>query len=567
MNQDMTQAETSVDFLRGIISDDNKSEKFDGRVVTRFPPEPNGYLHIGHAKSICLNFGLAEEFGGVCHLRFDDTNPSKEEVEFVESIQKDVRWLGFDWGENLFFASDYFGQLYEYALQLIRDGEAYVCDLNSDEVREYRGSLTEPGKESPYRNRSTEENLDLFQRMRAGEFDEGSHTLRAKIDMAAPNLNLRDPVLYRILKEYHHRTADEWPIYPMYDFAHGQSDSIERITHSICTLEFEGHRPLYDWFLDKLNIYRPQQVEFARLNMTHTIMSKRRLIQLVSEGYVNGWDDPRMPTISGLRRRGYTPDAIREFCDRIGVARRDNTVDIALLEHTIRDDLNRQSPRVMGVLDPIKVVIENYPEGQTEEIVSVNNPEDMSMGNRKIPFSRTVYIEREDFREDPPPKFYRLSPGREIRLKDAYYITCTNVVRDAATGEVAELRCTYDPETYGGTSTDGRKVRGTSHWVSAEHAVNAEVRMYDHLFSAVDPDDVPDGGDFKDNLNPESLVVLKSAKLERGLDVAKAGDRFQFLRQGYFTVDPDSTPEAPVFNRIVSLRDTWSRMDRARKDN
>ena len=567
MNQDMTQAETSVDFLRGIISDDNKSEKFDGRVVTRFPPEPNGYLHIGHAKSICLNFGLAEEFGGVCHLRFDDTNPSKEEVEFVESIQKDVRWLGFDWGENIFFASDYFGQLYEYALQLIRDGEAYVCDLNSDEVREYRGSLTEPGKESPYRNRSTEVNLDLFQRMRAGEFDEGSHTLRAKIDMAAPNLNLRDPVLYRILKEYHHRTADEWPIYPMYDFAHGQSDSIEQITHSICTLEFEGHRPLYDWFLDKLNIYRPQQVEFARLNMTHTIMSKRRLIQLVSEGYVNGWDDPRMPTISGLRRRGYTPDAIREFCDRIGVARRDNTVDIALLEHTIRDDLNRQSPRVMGVLDPIKVVIENYPEGQTEEIVSVNNPEDMSMGNRKIPFSRTVYIEREDFREDPPPKFYRLSLGREIRLKDAYYITCTNVVRDATTGEVAELRCTYDPETYGGTSKDGRKVRGTSHWVSAEHAVNAEVRMYDHLFSAVDPDDVPDGGDFKDNLNPESLVVLKSAKLERGLDVAKTGDRFQFLRQGYFTVDPDSTQEAPVFNRIVALRDTWSRMDRARKDN
>ena len=567
MNQDMTQAETSVDFLRGIISDDNKSEKFDGRVVTRFPPEPNGYLHIGHAKSICLNFGLAEEFGGVCHLRFDDTNPSKEEVEFVESIQKDIRWLGFDWGENLFFASDYFGQLYGYALQLIRDGEAYVCDLNSDEVREYRGSLTEPGKESPYRNRSTEVNLDLFQRMRAGEFDEGSHTLRAKIDMAAPNLNLRDPVLYRILKEYHHRTADEWPIYPMYDFAHGQSDSIEQITHSICTLEFEGHRPLYDWFLDKLNIYRPQQVEFARLNMTHTIMSKRRLIQLVGEGYVNGWDDPRMPTISGLRRRGYTPDAIREFCDRIGVARRDNTVDIALLEHTIRDDLNRQSPRVMGVLDPIKVVIENYPEGQTEEIVSVNNPEDMTMGNRKIPFSRTVYIEREDFREDPPPKFYRLSLGREIRLKDAYYITCTNVVRDSTTGEVAELRCTYDPETYGGTSTDGRKVRGTSHWVSAEHAVNAEVRMYDHLFSTVDPDDVPDGGDFKDNLNPESLVVLKSAKLERGLDVAKTGDRFQFLRQGYFTVDPDSTQEAPVFNRIVALRDTWSRMDRARKDN
>jgi len=562
----MTQAESSVDFLRGMIADDNKSGKFDGRVVTRFPPEPNGYLHIGHAKSICLNFGLAEEFGGVCHLRFDDTNPSKEEVEYVESIQEDVRWLGFDWGSNLFYASDYFGQLYEYALQLIRYGKAYVCDLNSDEIREYRGNLTEPGKESPYRNRSIEENLDLFQRMRKGEFDEGRHTLRAKIDMAAPNLNLRDPVLYRILKEDHHRTAAEWPIYPMYDFAHGQSDSIEHITHSICTLEFEGHRPLYDWFLDELNIYHSKQVEFARLNITHTVMSKRRLIELVNEGHVNGWDDPRMPTISGLRRRGYTPEAVRDFCGRIGVARRDNTVDIALLEHTLRDDLNKRAPRVMGVLDPLKVVIENYPEGRIEEIVSVNNPEDMSMGERKIPFSRTVYIEKDDFREEPPPKFYRLSPGREVRLKDAYYITCNDVINDEATGEIIELRCTYDPDTYGGTSSDGRKVRGTSHWVSADHAVDAEVRIYDHLFSTIDPDDVPEGGDFKDNLNPQSLVVLKSAKLEQGLNEAKAGESFQFLRQGYVTVDPDSTPEAPVFNRTVALRDTWSRMDQARKD-
>ncbi len=562
----MTQAETSVDFLRGMIADDNKSGKFAGRVVTRFPPEPNGYLHIGHAKSICLNFGLAEEFGGVCHLRFDDTNPSKEDVEYVQSIQEDVRWLGFDWGSNLFYASDYFAQLYEYALQLIRGGKAYVCDLNSDEVREYRGNLTEPGKESPYRNRSIEENLDLFQRMRDGEFDEGAHTLRAKINMAAPNLNLRDPVLYRILKENHHRTAGEWPIYPMYDFAHGQSDSIEQITHSICTLEFEGHRPLYDWFLDELNIYHSQQVEFARLNITHTVMSKRRLIQLVNDGYVNGWDDPRMPTISGLRRRGYTPEAVRGFCDRIGVARRDNTVDIALLEHTLREDLNKRVRRVMAVLDPLKVVIENYPEGQTEEIVSVNNPEDMSMGERKIPFSRTVYIEKEDFRKEPPPKFHRLSPGREVRLKDAYYITCTDVINDEVTGEIIELRCTYDPETYGGTSLDGRKVRGTSHWVSADHAVDAEVRIYDHLFSAIDPDDVPEGGDFKDNLNPQSLIVLKSAKLEQGLEEAKVGERFQFLRQGYFAVDPESTQDAPVFNRTVALRDTWSRMDQARKN-
>ena len=561
----MTQAETSVDFVRGIIADDNRSGKFDGRVMTRFPPEPNGYLHIGHAKSICLNFGVAAEFGGACNLRFDDTNPSKEEVEFVRSIQEDVLWLGFDWGENLFYASDYFGQLFDYAIRLIEKGKAYVCDLTSDEVREYRGNLTEPGKESLYRDRSIEENLDLFRRMRAGEFEEGAHTLRAKIDMASPNLNLRDPVLYRTLKETHHRTGDEWPIYPMYDFAHGQSDSIEHITHSVCTLEFEDHRPLYDWFLDELDIYHSQQIEFARLNLTHTVLSKRRLIQLVDDGNVNGWDDPRLPTISGLRRRGYTPEAIREFCDRIGVAKRDNTVSIALLEHALRDDLNKRSPRVMGVLDPLKVVIENYPEGKSEDIVSVNNPEDMSMGERNIPFSRTVYIEKDDFREESPPKFYRLSPGREVRLKDAYYITCTGVVKDETTGEVIELRATYDPDTHGGTSSDGRKVRGTSHWVSADHAVDAEVRIYDHLFSTEDPDDVPDGGTFIENLNPESLVVLKSCKLEQGLDKAKPGERFQFLRQGYFCVDPDSTPEAPVFNRTVPLRDTWSRMDQARK--
>ena len=561
----MTQAETSVDFVRGIIADDTRSGKFGGRVMTRFPPEPNGYLHIGHAKSICLNFGVAAEFGGACNLRFDDTNPSKEEVEFVRSIQEDVLWLGFDWGENLFYASDYFGQLFDYAIRLIEKGKAYVCDLTSDEVREYRGNLTEPGKESLYRDRSIEENLDLFRRMRAGEFEEGAHTLRAKIDMASPNLNLRDPVLYRTLKETHHRTGDEWPIYPMYDFAHGQSDSIEHITHSVCTLEFEDHRPLYDWLLDELDIFHSQQIEFARLNLTHTVLSKRRLIQLVDDGNVNGWDDPRLPTISGLRRRGYTPEAIREFCDRIGVAKRDNTVSIALLEHALRDDLNKRSPRVMGVLDPLKVVIENYPEGKSEDIVSVNNPEDMSMGERNIPFSRIVYIEKDDFREEPPPKFYRLSPGREVRLKDAYYITCTGVVKDETTGEVIELRATYDPDTYGGTSSDGRKVRGTSHWVSANHAVDAEVRIYDHLFSTEDPDDVPDGGTFIENLNPESLVVLKSCKLEQGLDKAKPGERFQFLRQGYFCVDPDSTPEAPVFNRTVPLRDTWSRMDQARK--
>ena len=563
----MTQAKTSVDFVRGIIDDDNRSGKFGGRVVTRFPPEPNGYLHIGHAKSICLNFGLAADFDGVCHLRFDDTNPSREEMEFVESIQEDVRWLGYDWGDNLFYASDYFGQLYEYATKLIENGKAYVCDLTGDEVREYRGNLTEPGKESPYRNRTVEENLNLFKSMRAGFFEEGSHTLRAKIDMAAPNLNLRDPVLYRILKQTHHRTGDEWPIYPMYDFAHGQSDSIENVTHSVCTLEFEDHRPLYDWFLNELDIYRSQQIEFARLNITHTVLSKRRLIELINGGYVNGWDDPRMPTISGLRRRGYTPEALRNFCDRISVARRDNTVEIALLEHTLRDDLNKRSPRVMGVLDPLKVVIENYPEGKVEDIISTNNPEDLTMGERNVPFTRVVYIEKDDFREVPPPKFYRLSPGREVRLKDAYYITCNSVVKDETTGEVIELRCTYDPNTFGGTSADGRKVRGTAHWVSEEYAVDAEVRVYDHLFTTLDPDDVPEGSDWKDNINPDSMVVMESAKLEPGLNQAKPGERFQFLRLGYFCVDKDSTPEAPIFNRTVALRDTWARMDQARKKN
>ena len=563
----MTQSETSVDFVRGIIADDNRSGKFGGRVVTRFPPEPNGYLHIGHAKSICLNFGLAADFDGVCHLRFDDTNPSREEMEFVESIQEDVRWLGYDWGDNLFYASDYFGQLYGYATKLIENGKAYVCDLTGDEVREYRGNLTEPGKESPYRNRTIEENLNLFKSMRAGFFEEGSHTLRAKIDMAAPNLNLRDPVLYRILKQTHHRTGDEWPIYPMYDFAHGQSDSIENVTHSVCTLEFEDHRPLYDWFLNELDIYRSQQIEFARLNITHTVLSKRRLIDLINGGYVNGWDDPRMPTISGLRRRGYTPEALRNFCDRISVARRDNTVEIALLEHTLRDDLNKRSPRVMGVLDPLKVVIENYPEGKVEDIISTNNPEDLTMGERNVPFTRVVYIEKDDFREVPPPKFYRLSPGREVRLKDAYYITCNSVVKDETTGEVIELRCTYDPDTFGGTSADGRKVRGTAHWVSEEYAVDAEVRVYDHLFTTLDPDDVPEGSDWKDNINPDSMVVMESAKLEPGLNQAKPGERFQFLRLGYFCVDKDSTPEAPIFNRTVALRDTWARMDQNRKKN
>ena len=556
---------TSTDFIRTIVAADQRSNKYGGLVVTRFPPEPNGYLHIGHAKSACLNFGLAAENGGQCNMRFDDTNPTKEDVEYVESILEDVRWLGWDWGENLFFASDYFEQLYQFAVNLVRRGKAYVDDLSGDEIREYRGTLTQPGRESPYRGRSVGENLDLFTRMRAGKFPEGSRVLRAKIDMASPNLNMRDPVIYRVLNAVHHRTGDDWPIYPMYDFTHGQSDSIEGVTHSICTLEFEAHRPLYDWFLDELEIYHPQQIEFARLNLTYTVLSKRRLVQLVDGKYVNGWDDPRMPTLSGLRRRGYTPEAIRDFCERIGVAKRDNTVDIALLEHTLREDLNRRTPRVMAVLDPLRVVIENYPEGRVEEMESENSPEDPGMGSRLLPFSRTLYIERDDFREDPPPRFYRLSPGREVRLKDAYYVTCTGVIKDEATGEVVELRCTYDPDTKGGTSSDGRRVRGTSHWVSAEHALDAEVRLFDHLFSKEDPDDVPPGGDFTDNINADSLTVLQSCKVEPGLGSCRPGESFQFLRQGYFCVDPDSTEGSLVFNRTVALRDTWARRDRSRQ--
>ena len=553
----------SKDFIRAIIDEDLRTNKYEGRVHTRFPPEPNGYLHIGHAKSICLNFGIAEEYGGLCNLRFDDTNPSKEDVEYVQSIMEDVRWLGYDWGDRLYYASDYFEQLYQYAIELIRKGKAYVCDLSPEEIREYRGTLTQPGKESPYRNRSVEENLDLFQRMRAGEFPDGSRTLRAKIDMASPNLNMRDPVIYRILRVPHHRTGDKWCIYPMYDFTHCLSDSIERITHSLCTLEFEDHRPLYDWFLDQLGVYHPQQIEFARLNLSHTVMSKRMLGQLVEEGHVRGWDDPRMPTIAGLRRRGYTPEAIRTFCERIGLAKRDSMVDIALLEHCVREDLNKRAPRIMGVLHPLRVVIDNYPEDQVEELEAINNPEDPSMGTRKVPFSRVLYIERDDFREDPPKKFFRLAPGREVRLRYAYFITCVDVIKDENTGEVVELRCTYDPATRGGDAPDGRKVRGTLHWVSAAHALPVEVRLYDHLFLKPNPTDVEEGKTFKDYLNPESLVVLNPCYVEPSLAEAKPGDIFQFERVGYFCVDPvDSRPSAPVFNRTATLKDTWAKIQK-----
>ena len=552
------------DFVRQIVADDVKANKNGGKVVTRFPPEPNGYLHIGHAKSICLNFGIAQEYpGGICHLRFDDTNPSREDIEFVESIKADVEWLGFDWGGQVYYASDYFEQLYEFALQLIRDGKAYVCDLSPQEIREYRGTLTEPGTESPFRDRTVGENLDLLGRMRAGEFDGGARVLRAKIDMASPNLNLRDPVLYRILKATHHRTGDDWCIFPTYDFAHGQADSIEGVTHSICTLEFEDHRPLYDWLLETLQVYHPQQIEFARLNLTHTVLSKRRLQELVEQGHVSGWDDPRMPTLSGLRRRGYTPVAVRDFCEGIGVAKRDNVVEVARLEHSIREDLNRRAPRVMGVLRPLKVIIDNYPEGREEELVSENNPEDPDMGHRNLPFSREIFIEEDDFMEDPPSRFYRLSPGREIRLKDAYYITCGDVVKDPATGKVVEVHCTYDPQTKGGTSQDRRRVRGTSHWVSAAHCLTAEVRLYDHLFLSPDPGDGLDGGDIQASLNPGSLEVLKDCKVEPSLAEAAPGSRYQFLRQGYFCVDSqDSKPGALVFNRTVSLRDSWARSQR-----
>ncbi|HOX37812.1 MAG TPA: glutamine--tRNA ligase/YqeY domain fusion protein [Candidatus Brocadiia bacterium] len=551
----------SKDFIREIIDEHNRAGRFGQRVHTRFPPEPNGYLHIGHAKSICLNYGIARDYGGKFNLRFDDTNPVKEETEYVESIIEDVRWLGADFEDRLFFASNYFDKFYEYAVQLIKSGKAYVCDLNSDEVREQRGTLTQPGKESPYRNRSVTENLDLFERMKAGEFPDGSRTLRAKIDMASPNLNMRDPVIYRILHATHHNTGDKWCIYPMYDFAHGYEDSIEGITHSICTLEFENHRPLYDWLLDAVGAYHPQQIEFARLNLTYTVMSKRRLLELVKEGKVNGWDDPRMPTICGLRRRGYTPEAIREFCRRIGVAKTESVVDFALLEHCLRQDLNARSPRSMAVLNPLKVVIENYPEDVIEEMDAVNNPEDASAGTRKVPFSRELYIEREDFMEEPPKKFFRLAPGREVRLRYAYFVKCVGVVKNDA-GEIVELRCTYDPATRGGDAPDGRKVKATLHWVSAAKAIDAEVRLYDQLFTKEDPGDVPEGHDYKEYLNPNSLQVLTGCKVEPGLASAGPGDRFQFERMGYFCVDPDSTGERLVFNRTATLKDTWAKVQK-----
>ena len=560
MSTDNSTPTTSTDFIREIIREDNRTGKHGGRVNTRFPPEPNGYLHIGHAKSICLNFGIAREFGGLCNLRFDDTNPCKEDVEYVDSIMEDVRWLGFDWQDRLYYASDYFGQIYEWAVQLIKAGKAYVCDLNADQVRETRGTLTEPGQNSPYRNRSIEENLDLFQRMKAGEFPDGSKTLRAKIDMASANLNMRDPVMYRILHATHHRSGDKWCIYPTYDFTHGQSDSIERITHSICTLEFENHRPLYDWYIRELGIFAPRQIEFARLNLTYTVMSKRLLLQLVKEKYVNGWDDPRMPTICGLRRRGYTPEAIRDFCATIGVSKVDSTVDIALLEHCLRNDLNKRAPRVMGVLRPLRVVIDNYPQGHVEQMEAVNNPEDAGMGTRLVPFSREIYVEQDDFREVPPKKYYRLSPGQEVRLRYAYLVRCTDVMKDPNSGEVVEVHCTFDPATRGGNTPDGRKVKGTIHWVSAAHAVQAEVRLYDHLFTRPDPGNVPEGQDYKVNLNPKSLERLAGCFVEPGLKSAAPGSRYQFERLGYFSVDPDSTPERPVFNRTASLVDTWAKI-------
>jgi glutaminyl-tRNA synthetase len=549
-----------TNFIREIIRDDLKTNKYQGRVWTRFPPEPNGYLHIGHAKAICLDFGLADEFGGGTNLRFDDTNPEKEETEYVESIQADVRWLGFNW-ENLRYASDYFQQLYDWAVQMIRGGKAYVCDLSADEVRKYRGTLTEPGRESPYRNRSVEENLDLFERMKAGEFPDGARTLRAKIDMASPNLNLRDPIMYRIVHAEHHRTGDKWCIYPTYDYAHGQSDSIENITHSMCTLEFEDHRPLYNWYIQALGIFPSQQIEFDRLNLTYTLLSKRKLLQLVQEKRVNGWDDPRMPTLSGIRRRGYTAEAIRNFCGSIGVTKTNGTIELAMLEHFVREDLNRHAPRVMAVLKPLKVIIDNYPEGQVEEMDAVNNPEDPSAGTRKVPFSRVLYIEQDDFREDPPKGYFRLSPGKEVRLRYGYFVTATGVVKNER-GEVVEVHCTYDPATRGGDSPDGRKVKSTIHWVSAAHAVEAEVRLYDNLFSNPDPGDVPEGQDFTANLNPASLEVVRDARLEPSLQKAAAGTRFQFERLGYFCVDPDSSPARLVFNRTVALKDTWAKVEK-----
>ena len=559
----LTESTPASNFIRYIIDEDLKTNKFNNRVVTRFPPEPNGYLHIGHAKSICLNFGLASEYKGVCHMRFDDTNPGKEDVEYVDSIKEDVKWLGFDWKEHLYYASNYFDKLYDYAVQLIKKGKAYVDDLSADEIRAYRGTLTEPGKESPYRNRSVKENLELFDKMKAGEYEDGSRVLRAKINMTAPNILMRDPTLYRIRKVHHHRTGDKWNIYPMYDFTHCLSDSIEGITHSICTLEFENNRELYDWVLDQLEVYHPQQIEFARLNLTYSVLSKRKLIELVDQGHVNGWDDPRMPTISGLRRRGYTPEAVRKFCERIGVAKRDSMVDMALLEYTIREDLNKCAPRVMAVLRPLKVVIENYPENQVEEMEFVNNPEDPGMGTRKVPFSRVLYIEQDDFLENPPKKFFRLGPGREVRLRYAYFITCVDFVKDEQTGEIIELRCTYDPETKGGNAPDRRKVKGTLHWVSASHAIDAEVRLYDHLFTKENPNK---DGDYKDYLNPNSLEILTQCKLEPSLKNAKSGTGYQFERLGYFCKDSKEVPEHKlVFNRTVTLRDTWAKIQKGKK--
>jgi glutaminyl-tRNA synthetase len=569
MNASTAEAETGgtpapeprpSNFIRDIILDDLKTNKYEGRVQTRFPPEPNGHLHIGHAKAICLDFGLADEFGGHTNLRFDDTNPEKEETEYVESIKEDVKWLGFHW-DGLFYASDYFGQLYEWAVKLIKEGKAYVDDLSAEEIRKYRGTLTEPGKDSPYRNRSVEENLNLLERMRAGEFPDGSRTLRAKIDMASPNFNMRDPVMYRILHAEHHRTGNKWCIYPMYDFAHGQSDSLEKVTHSMCTLEFEDHRPLYNWFIQQLGIFPSQQIEFDRLNLTYTLLSKRKLLQLVQEGRVRGWDDPRMPTLSGIRRRGYTPEAIRNFCGAIGVSKTTGSIELAMLEHFVREDLNKRAPRVMAVLRPLKVVIDNYPSDQSEEMDAVNNPEDPAAGMRKVPFSRELYIEQDDFREVPPPKYYRLSPGREVRLRYGYFITCTGVVKNDK-GEVVEVHCTYDPATRGGNAPDGRKVKSTIHWVSAAHAVDAEVRIYENLFSKEDPSDVEEGKDVLDNLNPNSLEVLSHAKVEPSLANAVAGSRYQFERLGYFCVDPDSKPGKLVFNRPVALKDAWAKVEK-----
>lgn len=559
-NEKLNAPAAPSNFIRDTIRDDLKTGKYQGRVWTRFPPEPNGYLHIGHAKAICLDFGLADEFGGGTNLRFDDTNPKKEETEYVESIQEDVRWLGFNW-ENLYYASDYFQQLYEWAVALIRKGKAYVDDLNPDEIRKYRGTLTEPGRESPHRNRSVEENLDLFERMKAGEFPDGSRALRAKIDMASPNLNMRDPVMYRILHASHHRTGDKWCIYPLYDFAHGQSDSLEKITHSMCTLEFEDHRPLYNWFIRELGIFPSQQLEFDRLNLTYTLLSKRRLLQLVQEKRVSGWDDPRMPTLSGIRRRGYTPEAIRNFVGSVGVSKTNGTIELAMLEHFVREDLNRRVPRVMAVLKPLKIVIENYPEGQSEEMDAVNNPEDASAGTRKVPFTKVLYIEQDDFREIPPKGYFRLSPGKEVRLRYAYFITAQKVVKDSG-GEVVEVHCTYDPATRGGNAPDGRKVKSTIHWVSAAHAIEAEVRLYDNLFSNPNPSDVPDGEDFTVNLNPNSLETIHDARLEPSLASAKPGDRCQFERLGYFCVDLDSAPGKLVFNRTVALKDTWAKVEK-----